>query len=369
MSTKGSLKAGGFGKALQIVADEERSCVIHVRGPSERYAIHCLDERVVRALRGDAKPDEGLAQALLGGGVADPDQVEAALREVRRTDCDLPTAMATKMDRLELRRHLHIQLADVVHAVFALPRGGWEIADGEEPDKPWGFESLPAADLVSDGARVVEEWPKIRTIVDSPRLRFTKVGDLVVSPTQAELGPNEGLIFTLVRDDRDVADIESLARLGAFETQRALFQLTVAGHILPKDLSPERGAASPAALRAARRRRTVHAMGHLLVAVLVAMASLGAIRRALRPPPTAVAGAITDRATDLQTVMGDHQSARIATALEVFLLHTGSYPETLEEVVQAGLLRSDDLTYPLFDEPFVLRRSGERSYWLTPPLR
>lgn len=369
MAVKGSLKAGGFADALQIVAETKQSCVIRTTTPDGRYEIHCRGGQVVRATPQGADADERLGDALVRSGAASREEVELGFSSARRGNEDLPAAMAERMDRDELRQFLYFQIVDVVHLMFGAAKGKWELDTTEGAAKRWGFEAVDAHSLIDDGRRLVDEWPVIRSVVDSPRLRFKKIRE-IGDALGGGLGANDHFVFTLVRDDRDVRDIEHLARIGWYEAQRALYQLASEGYIVPKGLSPEvEGPVTKAMVRDARRLRRVHATSHLGVLILVAVAGMYGARRALRPPPAFVSGAVADIDNDLQAVLGANQRARIGAAIEVYALHKGGYPDSLQAVVAAGLLNEDDLTYPMYDEPYVLQRDGERSFILTAPLR
>ncbi len=57
---------------------------------------------------------------------------------------------------------------------------------------------------------------------------------------------------------------------------------------------------------------------------------------------------------------------RIEAAVEVYGVRLGEYPESLQEVVDAGLLSPWALTYPSYSTSYYYHRSGE-SYVLHPP--
>ncbi len=367
MASKGGLGGGGLATALQIVSDEQISGVIRVSNSDGKFEIHCIDGKVVQAIPAGASADERLGEALIRNGAVSRHDVDDSWIAVRRSGGSLGEAMVRYLDRDELRRLMHVQISDVIFELFMSKRGRWEIDTTEGTATPWGFEIIDSLALIEDGRRVLAEWPVIRSVVDSPRLRFKRVKDVTAA---SGLGPNDHFVFTLVRADRDVTDIEHLARLGRFEADRALYQLASEGYIVAKGLSPEPEAQiTPEDVRRARRLRMVHALGHLAVCGLLAVAVLHGARQLLRPGPKTVGGAASGVDSDLQAVVARTQSGRILAAVEIYRIHKGVYPENLPAVVEAGLLREDDLTYPLFAEPFVLEREGDRSYTLTPPLR
>ena len=61
-----------------------------------------------------------------------------------------------------------------------------------------------------------------------------------------------------------------------------------------------------------------------------------------------------------------YQIERLRSALEVYRVETGAYPESLDALVEAGLARPRDLRYPWAQE-YAYRRLGE-GYRLLPPV-
>ena len=57
---------------------------------------------------------------------------------------------------------------------------------------------------------------------------------------------------------------------------------------------------------------------------------------------------------------------RIEAAVEVYRVRFGSYPMSLDDVVEAGLLAQSALTYPSYRARYYYQRAGE-SYVLHPP--
>jgi Type II secretion system (T2SS), protein G len=61
-----------------------------------------------------------------------------------------------------------------------------------------------------------------------------------------------------------------------------------------------------------------------------------------------------------------YQVERLRAALEVYRVETGSYPASLDALVEAGLARPRDLRYP-WSENYAYRRQGD-GYLLAPPV-
>ena len=69
-----------------------------------------------------------------------------------------------------------------------------------------------------------------------------------------------------------------------------------------------------------------------------------------------------------QRFIARQQMSRITAALDVFRLEKGNLPTTLPDLVEAGLLSHDDLSYPWRDE-YYYRRTEGGAFVLLPPLR
>jgi competence protein ComGC len=55
---------------------------------------------------------------------------------------------------------------------------------------------------------------------------------------------------------------------------------------------------------------------------------------------------LSDDIASYKKVFAKTQFQKIKNALNVYFLKTGNYPVSLEDLVYAGLIKKDDLTYP-----------------------
>jgi hypothetical protein len=99
-----------------------------------------------------------------------------------------------------------------------------------------------------------------------------------------------------------------------------------------------------------------------LGAILFVVAQLtGAISLASSPAST-----FSDPAAE--RLISRAQVKRIEGALEVFRLERGELPEKLDALVEAGLLKPEELRYP-WREQYYYRRLAAREFVLLPPLQ
>jgi len=370
MALSGPLKGQGLTEALSTVAEGRRSGVVEVNGPVGTAHLHVLDGTLVRAELGTESTEQSLAAFLTRTEAASPISVAEALGKHTSTGRDLgellveaeamsAKAVETQLLRLTLDRFLQ---------TFEWAQGKFVLHEDAARVRRLGLAPMELETLVADGVHVAEEWPIISARVrdgDDCYDRLRPIGT-----DEAGLGPNETLLYTLIREDRDLQQLEDLSRLGRFETRRALYQLLELGFVTQATLAGGRPKDEEAAsLRASRRVRLVHAAVNLALVVLIAVLAVAVVRRQLGAPQEAVSGDLAAGGDDLRSRLASNQTARIRTALEVFWMHNGTYPERLGELVEAQLLRPSDLRFPLYEEEYFYGRSGERSYELLPPLR
>jgi hypothetical protein len=71
---------------------------------------------------------------------------------------------------------------------------------------------------------------------------------------------------------------------------------------------------------------------------------------------------------DVKRHLALQQVARIRAALEVYRLEMGGFPESLEALLEKGLLSPSDLIYP-FENTYFFRKEGSDAYVLLAPFR
>ena len=370
MALSGALKGLGLAEALTTVAERRRTGVMEVTGPVGPAHLHILDGTLVRAELGSESTEQALAALLTRTEAASPISISEALGQHASTGRDLgellveaealsPKALQTHLLRLTLDRFLQ---------TFEWSQGKFVLHEDAARVRRLGLEPLELETVVADGVHVAEEWPVISGRVLEADHCYDR--QRAVGTDEAGLGPNEMLLYTLVREDRSLQQLEDLSRLGRFETRRALYQLLVLGLVARATMAgPRPKADDGAALRATRRVRLVHAVINLVLVALIFLLAVAVARRQLGAPQETVQGALGAGEGDLRSRLASNQAVRLRTALEVFWMHNGTYPEQLGELVGAQLVRPSDLRFPLYEEEYFYARSGERSYELLPPLR
>ncbi len=181
------------------------------------------------------------------------------------------------------------------------------------------------------------------------------------------VGDIERKVYGLVGPGRTVRKLIDLACLGEFETCKALSNLVnleylrVVPGVGNKD---DFDTGEPGALQ-----RVGTVVGRVMVTALVVAGLIfigtrvdfGDLRLG-----SGGASSYTDPA--IQRFISRQQISRIAAALDVYRLEKGQLPDKLDALVEARLLKSDDLKYPWRDS-YYYRRAEPNDYVLLPPLR
>jgi hypothetical protein len=200
---------------------------------------------------------------------------------------------------------------------------------------------------------------------------FGEVGGNAGDPSLKNIGQNERLVSQLITPERDVQKLIDLSRLGEFETCKALERLIDAGFIRPL---PQESSRRPSA------EATVGGISARPRAELVAVLTRAVLSVALVAGGLAVMRSLDARWLDffglrqpwgyadvsLQAEVGQSQIQKIERALATFEAMTGSYPQSLEDLVAARLLTLRDLRFP-WQQAYAYRKDGA-GYELARPL-
>jgi hypothetical protein len=288
---------------------------------------------------------------------------------------------------------VQLQATETLYKLFTWKAGTYEFKQEKvEPDLDAAITPLRAESVLMEGFRMVDEWPLIRKKISRTDMTFERLRALpepeapagapappsddpfdlalekVASEVRAEqgsIGESERRVFEEIVLGRDLRKLIDVCCLGEFETCKALLNLVNAEFVRP--IYPEGRELLPEDERLSARLGGV--VGRVAATMLV-LAGVGFVASRLPLDVLQVgrtpASSFSDPAA--QRFVSQAQQARIAAALEVFKVEKGELPATLEGLVTAGLLQSDELRYP-WREQYHYRRLSGREFILLPPLR
>lgn len=400
MALKGTLKDFGIADILQLIGQQQKTGVLHLSNRKDEVHIAFKDGNVVRAESATRRKKELLGGMLVRAELITERMLEEALQEQRRTLKRLGDILVANgaISRELLREMAQLQTTETLYRLFAWKSGtyAFEVVDVEYDAET--ITPLRSESVLMEGFRQVDEWPVIRKRISSTGMTFERLKELKPQAAAApedefdaafddafdesgpdareegefrSIGENERRIFELVEPGRDVQKLIDLSRLGEFETCKALNNLVNLGYLKPIP-AVNRGEV----LGTVRERfadRLVAVAGRVAMTIVLAAAlALVAVRVDFEALTRGGVGGRRFADPAAQRFVARAQLTRIRAAIDIYTVERGERPESLEALVEAGILRGEDLRYP-WTEPYYYRRgekgSGEQSYLLLPPLR
>ncbi|HCF60297.1 MAG TPA: hypothetical protein DFS52_20150 [Myxococcales bacterium] len=395
MALKGTLKDFGIADIFQLIGQQGKTGILHLADGDEQVHVHFKDGNVVKADCAGRKRKELLGDMLVRAGLISQRQLDEALEEQKRTLKRLGDILVSSraLARESLREMAQLQTTETLYRLFAWKSGTYEFEVTEVDFDPESITPIRSESVLMEGFRRVDEWPMIRKKISGSSMTFERLKELVDKPAGGDdldddldaafgefeekkddepdksegefknLGANERLVYKLAEPGRDVQFIIDRSRIGEFEVCKALLNLvnlgylkTISGAGRVDDSLGRRRRWAARAVRLAGRAATgllILGLGALVFTRLGSMAAAGGERRYADPAA--------------RRLVGRAQLSRIEAAIAVYRLEKGLCPESLEKLVEFGILSEGDLRYP-WREQYHYRRTSDDAYVLLPPV-
>jgi hypothetical protein len=374
MALAGTLKDFGIADILQLIAQQQKTGVLHLRSKDQEVKVGFVEGAIVSAESATRKKRDLFGHLLVRAELITEAQLEMALETQKRSlqrlgDCLISQGVLTKD---QYRRMAQLQFNETLYRLFTWKSGTYEFEQGPVHHDTHDLEPVRAESVLMEGFRMVDEWPVIRKriprydLVFAPGKSLPPEFEVAASGEFVSIGPSERRLAVLVNGYRDVRKLIDLSCLGEFETCKALCNLANLGHVnalMPvgdPDL-PEDDIALADRLRGA--------LGRLAVSMVV-LAGIVGVLLGTQLNPWAVRSSTGAGFAEgvLRQQITRAQVSRIEGALAVYRLERGEVPASLEALVDQGLLTSSDVRFP-WAERYYYRRVGPEEFILLPPLR
>jgi Domain of unknown function (DUF4388)/Type II secretion system (T2SS), protein G len=379
MALTGTLKDFGIAEILQLIGQQSKSGVLHLKARADEIHVVMWNGSVVSAEYAGRRAHDKLGSLLVRADLISPEQLEEALGEQKRTlrrlgDILVELGMVTKD---QLREMTALQTTQTLYKLFHWKSGTYAFEPREVTFDRETVSPLRCESVLMEGYRTIDEWPMVRRKITSPEMTFERLKDLDPATQRGEgrgardgesaaLGRNEWRVYELAVPGATVERIADRSRLGEFEASKALFNLVNLGVL--RGLSPSHRSAASEVEAYARgwrervRRGTAGAVA--TVAIAVALAALVLLVTAGGAYGRASPRLLDDNRT--QRFVSRYQVERLRAALEVYRVENGAYPPGLDALVETGLASPRDLRYP-WSQEYAYRRQGD-GYLLAPPV-
>lgn len=371
MALQGTLADFGIAEILQLIGTQQKTGVLYVEqegasGGGSRILF--LGGKIIRCVVAQPDDKDLIGNMLVAAELIPSREVQRCLSAQRKQ----PEGQRKRIgeilvaegliDRQTLDELLMLQMRERLYRLFEIKDGRYRFESHPPSFAEAGPGTLPAESVLMEGFRMLDEWPLIRTRIHNYDLVFRTIKALEEEEQDAEalervlddafsefldepsmveeapasvsvsaLGPSERQIFPLIDGKRSVHRLIELSRLGEFETCKALVTLLNEGYLeAVKQAAPQ---ARPA--RKSGTSRKIWMRGLALNAALVALIA-GGVLLAPTAPEEGGSG-------EIQSRQRQNQKQLIKDALEVYAAERGTYPNTLQALVEAGLIKQSVL--------------------------
>lgn len=375
MALAGTLKDFGIADILQLIAQQQKTGMLHLRSKDQEVNVGFVDGAIVSADSSTRKKRDLFGHLLVRAELITESQLEQALETQKRSLQRLGDVLVSSgvLTTDQYRRMAQLQFNETLFRLFSWKSGTYEFEQGPVHHDTHDLEPVRAESVLMEGFRMVDEWPVIRKRI--PRYDLVFATSLTLPPDSgsgdgssefASIGQPERRVFALVNGFRDVRKLVDLSCLGEFETCKALCNLANLGHVqalMPvgqPDL-PEDDVSAVDRIRGA--------VGRVIVSMAVLAGLVGLLLGTQLNPWAGRSSTASGFAEGvLRQQMTRAQLSRIHGALDVYRLERGDVPPSLEALVDQGLLSASDVRFPWTDR-YYYRRVGPQEFILLPPLR
>lgn len=390
MALQGTLKDFGIADILQLIGQQQKTGQLYLESKDQEVNVFFKDGNIARVESITRKKKDLIGNMLVRAEIITEAQLEESLETQRRTLKRLGDVLVSSgfitADRF--KKMMQLQATETLYRLFSWDAGTYAFkAEPVESDTE-AITPLRAESVLMEGFRMVDEWPVIRKKINRLDMTFECLKPLP-PPVNTEpdfdaafddafaekkkdenkgefksVGDSERRVYEAISPTRDVRKLIDVSCLGEFETCKALLNLINLQYVrpyYPEGQSPSAGGAGLLAKAGQSLGRVGASMAALGAILFLAVQVLGFLS-----PKSTAASSFDDPGA--QRFISRNQLKRIEAAVEVFRLEKGEVPERLDALVEAGLLKPEELRYP-WREPYYYRRLASREFVLLPPLQ
>lgn len=384
MALKGTIKDFGVADIFQLIGQQAKTGILVLNNDVDEVRVYFRGGSVVRAEKASRPEQMLLGNFMVRAQVISPGQLDHALKEQRRTRKRIGAILVELnfTDQRTITEFATLQMTETIHTLFEWTQGTYEFESVDVAESPEGVEPIRAETVVMNGIRMTDEWPGIRERIPSygwnvermrpvpPPKAAPKSDEFDFSDFEEglgggssfdEIGPYERRVYELIEGGRTVQALIDLSRLGEFETCRAISVLMGSGYVrVIKPPDPTEDRAQQRKKGGVSAAHVFASIGRVVVsALLVVIAGLLIAQVGAAPAGAAVDGSLRYSPTIVHRHVSASQLRVLRRALEVYRLQTGRYPESLDQMVQAGIVRPQDIRFPYERSYFYELEDGE----------
>jgi hypothetical protein len=383
MALSGTLKDFGIADILQLIGHQTKTGRLTLKSGNDEVEVFFIDGNVVFASEKARKSQNLLGNLLLRAELLSQEQLDEALATQQRTLKRLGDILieSRSVTHQQFAQMMRLQTTETLYKLFGWKTGSYEFSQEDVDSSRSTFEPIRAESILLEGFRRMDEWPSVRKKVPWTQATFEIVMELdtrdLPSIDDGGLGLDGGgesegkptekhkLIYRLAAGGKDAQRIIDASRLGEFEALKGINELVEWGFL--RAVPPARGAAALAkGLKQGGRKLAGRGVFVRLAMSLAFFAATLILVRWVAPHlGSSHAENLTRRGAMARLVSHD-QLVRLESALELYRVEHGEYPQALKQLVEGQVVTEQDLRYP-YKESYYYRRTSQ-GFVLLPPL-
>jgi hypothetical protein len=351
MALQGNLRDFSITEILQLIGQQLKTGILKVHKGKKIIEVYFVDGMIVHVYSNYRGKQDLIGEILVRGQNITQEQLERVLRIQKEThkylgEIFVELQLLTKEDVLKV---ISTQVYETIYDLF-----WWE--EGEfnfdlklvESYKKVPF-ALSTEQVLLNILRMVDEWSEIEKKIYSPNMVFRKTRGGEGGPAGAltlpndlrkELTAEQEIVYKLVDGTRTVQDLIDRSLLGKFNASEILAYLLEVGLIeIVKVQAPS--FVQKVSRIHFKEVQPIAYFGGLLLLIFLLLVYF---------TPNFFHHFFNSRIECFHIEIPTHfvqrtQLDRIKNALEIYYLEKGSYPNDLQELVSAQLLRKSELFY------------------------
>ncbi len=380
MPLRGDLKEFGVPEIFQLLEQQGKTGCLNIKTDIKEVEIYFREGMVVGALPCGEKPWDHLVGILVRVGYLSEEDVRrlqkrqakdlTSLREILRGEALLGPR--------EIDVLLREAIEELLFPIFQKRRGEFFFLQDKKLPSDWELrEAVAPEPLVLEGLRKTDEWPLLKKRIGSfqevPQRKLALHGsgrlpwkkrvkvlwdrvrhrpedetsewlDESLLEGEPSLSSAEKAIYSLIDGRRNIEEIIHVSLLGEFSACQAFLSLLDRGWI--RFAGPETqavGKLSPPAVTKEGERANLIRGAVVLAGAVVLLLTIQLVTQGPLPERLTVVPIVREEAP-VYRLLNHAQRERILSALDVYRKEAGKYPESLNDLVQARLLRRGDLS-------------------------
>lgn len=379
MALSGTLKDFALPDIFQLIGMQRKTGLLTLESDRETVTVVFEQGMVVHADSTVRRLDDLLGNVLVRQGKIRKDVLEEVLAKQKVSMQRLGFILTSQgyISREDLKGALSEQVQQIVFRVFRWKRGRYDFDTSAEADYDReNVQPVSTDHILMEGIRRVDEWPIIekripslesvfRPLVPAKQIRVEEskedesggleaaLGSLdggsgaSSTPTsEVHLSPQEFMIYKLVDGSRSVAILMEMTGLSDFDVCRTLFDFIDRNLVAPASQEPARTSTEVTRRVGGMPAARGQAMGTVALLAVVALTVVGLYASYATPfrIPTRPSF-FQEEAPAIRASRDMARIQRVASALRTYYLTFGTYPSSLDDLVNASppLLTADDL--------------------------